>query len=318
MGDVAHTSVTSPTGITKKRSRKVFSFTNRLANHWRASHNQRQILRLCRQHKNIFLQVRPTRGCGGKPDHFFHFLFDLLLPLHKVILAAPQTIHFTVSGLGPFAEMAEQIFPGRLRALEDKLRGEDVPDSFGQCPLTGMNPRACVLYSRELLEFRRHVFAALQCEPVLQPNSVLLIERIPPQQYYAGKKNSSGASRRSIINHGELREAVEALFTPQRQVVNLQLEKLSMREQIEHFASADIVIAQHGAGLSNALWMSNRARVLEISIDRSDNHFIKLCQSLGVKHHYYQANDDHAVIDLDNFESWVRSLGLNELENASG
>jgi len=284
---------------------------NRLTNRLRVQRNQSSILRLCARFQMIYLRVVPPPGGKGKPDHFYHFIFDLLLPLFKVISKAPDSTTFLVGGLGPFGAVLERAFPGRVQVLQPRLRLNEVPESKGKHSLVGMNPRNCFLFRREILVFRDHVVAALDAQRHPAPNRVLLIERLPPQQYYVEKgKSTSGAGRRSIRNHAQLLDHLGTVFGPQVDVVNLHLENLSLCEQIHYFSSARIVIAQHGAALANIIWMQAETLVVELSSNPGDDHFSTLCRIMGIHHHLYSCDSDHPRIDCDHFVTWLQAVGI--------
>src|SRR5262249_42070900 len=50
----------------------------------------------------------------------------------------------------------------------------------------------------------------------------------------------------------------------ERGFVSIAPEKVSPQEQIDLFAAAEVVVAPHGAALTNLLWLTPGARVLEL------------------------------------------------------
>lgn len=296
---------------TRKSPKQPISLSKRLITRWQVQRNQSSVLQLCRQSQHIYLRPVAPTGCRGKPDHYFHFIFDLLLPLHKIILRAPGTTTFAVGGLGPFGKQLELLFPHRVEVLPKNLEMDAVSAPMAKHRLIGMNPRGCLVFRRELLALRRHVRMALDCQPMAQSPPTLLIERLPPQQYYVERGQfTSGAGRRSIVNHAELHHRLVTAFGPNCEVANLQLENLSLREQIEHFSNADVVIAQHGAALANTIWMQSHARVIELSSDPAEDHFSILCRIMGITHQYFACDSDHAHVDIDDFEKWLQTAGF--------
>ncbi|MEZ5571388.1 MAG: glycosyltransferase family 61 protein [Halioglobus sp.] len=283
----------------------------RLRNRWRVQRNQSSLLRLCRQSPAIYIRTEPPQGCAGKPDRFYHFVFDLVLPLYRIMLRAPTSARFTVGSLGPFATYFEQLFPGRVDVIPQRLQLKDAPPGLAAHSLIGMNPRCCYLYGGELRAFRRHVFDVLGCPPAPQPTQVLLIERLPPQPYYVEKgRSTSGAGRRSLLNHAEVLRHLESTLGRAGNVVNLQLENLTLREQIDYFRSARLVVAQHGAALANALWLPDAARVIEIGTDTRQDHFSTLCRVMGIQHHHLACAADQAHVDIEALEQCLLAAGM--------
>ena len=78
----------------------------------------------------------------------------------------------------------------------------------------------------------------------------------------------SGAMLRSVENHGDLVQAMRNEFVTKFD--NLVLERASIYYQYHIFNNAKIIIAQHGAALSNMFFMkptneNNSCTVIEIS-----------------------------------------------------
>ena len=73
-----------------------------------------------------------------------------------------------------------------------------------------------------------------------------------------------GASLRPLLNEDELIACLPDF-------VAVKLEQLSIVEQIELFAGADIIVAPHGAGLTNIVFAREGCVVVEIMMDRYCN-----------------------------------------------
>lgn len=91
-----------------------------------------------------------------------------------------------------------------------------------------------------------------------------LRERLPA-------KDVADRSRRIYVTRGMTprtrRVSDEERLLPmleQRGFVSVSPEKLSPQEQIDVFAAADVIVAPHGAALTNLLWIHPGARVLEL------------------------------------------------------
>jgi hypothetical protein len=91
---------------------------------------------------------------------------------------------------------------------------------------------------------------------------VVLIERATDSYYGNGAcadrgaiYQTSGSQRRSLTNHEVLREALASRFGRDK-FKNIVLERSSIYFQYHVFRHARIVIAQHGAALSNLFFMS--------------------------------------------------------------
>lgn len=82
----------------------------------------------------------------------------------------------------------------------------------------------------------------------------------------------SKSGSRMLANQEELLEKLERAF-PQEAFQPVQLETLSVREQIILFANAKGVIAPHGSGLSNIIFLPQSALVVELF----PRHYVVKC-----------------------------------------
>lgn len=82
------------------------------------------------------------------------------------------------------------------------------------------------------------------------------------RDYISHIGNPSGQIKRKITNEEELIDSVKGVMRG-HVVRGIQLEKLSMTEQIETITSTDILIGMHGAGLTYVLFLPPHAGVLE-------------------------------------------------------
>jgi capsular polysaccharide biosynthesis protein len=90
------------------------------------------------------------------------------------------------------------------------------------------------------------------------------------------------------------------------------LETLSLREQIRRFAEAEIVVAQHGAGLVNLLF-ARAPRVLEVCSDADRQIFFRLIsEARGFPHLQVHRNgddkNDDVVLPLSELEEGLEAL----------
>ncbi len=92
---------------------------------------------------------------------------------------------------------------------------------------------------------------------------ILLLERRPSPEFFLSAESevfSSGTDYRSLPDFASLKLALDALGD----VVVVDSAALSPAEQVREFASADVLVAQHGAGLSNMVFMTSGSGVVEI------------------------------------------------------
>lgn len=115
-----------------------------------------------------------------------------------------------------------------------------------------------------LEEFRKFVLLKtgilnekkLECSNI----SILVIWR---RDYAAHPRNPSGKVQRKISNEHELLGTISNLF-PGHNVKGVQLDLLSVEEQVRMASSTDVLIGMHGAGLSHTLFLPKHAALIEL------------------------------------------------------
>ena len=111
--------------------------------------------------------------------------------------------------------------------------------------------------------FRARAFTAFDSLPSEPPKRRLLISR-------------RLAAKRQFANQSDLDERLGTLGFE-----SVELESLSLADQIELFSQAEVVVAAHGAGLTNLLFATD-CKVLEVFLnDRPLAHYRWLARALG-------------------------------------
>lgn len=102
------------------------------------------------------------------------------------------------------------------------------------------------------------------------------------------------SSRRRISNEQQIDEVLKDF-----NIKKVFCEDLSFLDQIKLFASAEFIIGNHGAGLSNMLFMKSGASVLEIRRygDTLNNCYFSLASALNLKYYYQLALPDAKAVD---------------------
>jgi len=281
---------------------KRFSFALQILNRYFILENQRELIKACHKNELVLLSPRPPFREGGNVEHYYHFIFDLLLPLSRLLKRTPPGFVFMMKEFGPFTERLEQIFSGKVKIVND----QELPASTITLPLIGMNPTVVYVKNDELNTFRQEIFEKFDIE-VNTVNKALLIERLPPSDYFKKKATykGSGSSRRSILNHSDLYKALPSLLSDSVVIENLQLERLSFVEQIQKFYDSKVLIAQHGAALANAIWMQPGSIVIELGYDDKSHEHFRIISKLS-EHNYfvYYVEDAHTNIDIQHFSDW--------------
>ena len=260
----------------------------------------------------IPLRAGPAPGHLGRTTHFFHFLFDVLLPLSHLLEAHPGArVSYPVEDVGLFGSILTGLYGERVRIVEA------VPT--GALPIAGWNPMVHPRSAREWADFRRHIFERTSVRPPERFVDVVLINR--PKRAESGETAGegtgprsipnyaelSGALRRSVPNHAELARVLGSMIRLPYRLVDAALETMPFEEQVRLFAGAAGVIGQHGAGLGHIVWMPSTSIAAEIGF-RNRDHFALISRQVGVGHFLYDpARGRHAELDVAAFCDWLES-----------
>jgi hypothetical protein len=114
----------------------------------------------------------------------------------------------------------------------------------------------------------------------------------PKKKIYISR---SKASSRKIINENEFVEKITDLGFE-----TYYLENLSFSEQVILFAQAEVVVAPHGAGLTNIVYSDSNAIIFEIFADNYINPcFYTLASGLGQTYSFHIGKCHQNNIELD-------------------
>ena len=135
-------------------------------------------------------------------------------------------------------------------------------------------------------------------------------KRVPGRKIYISRRN---AGRRRILNDAEM----EALLV-RRGFEMVTLGPQPIEEQARLFAEADVIVAQHGAALTNLLYASPGAKVVEIfSFKGHDEvHFRTICPVLGLDYRRAElipegdgGRNSDGRMDLSAFKALLDDMG---------
>lgn len=148
----------------------------------------------------------------------------------------------------------------------------------------------------------------LRCDHI----TILFIWR---RDYVSHPRQVAGHFERKISNEDELLEQIGNTL-PNISVQGIQLDKLTMKMQLEIVSKTDILIAMHGAGLTHLLFLANSSAVIELfPMYRTDDneHFSYLAKHKGIIYqnwtNYYMENE------FDDFYTYVPPSDIISLIN---
>lgn len=130
------------------------------------------------------------------------------------------------------------------------------------------------------------------------------------------------ASRRRVLNEDELAPILEKFgFT------SIQAETIPFAEQVSLFSEAEAVVALHGAGLANLLWVREGCTVFEIlEKTHMSDYYYNLSSALNLNYYYDICEPDYSLsgsnisqgcadvmVDAARFEKHLRTIFGNDV-----
>lgn len=288
-------------------------------------------MKACKPERPILLY--PLNG-GDWVGHYYHYLFGYLLPIalypHRktgqtCVLSVGHLDHITRDIFGddvrvvsiqisvqsriiglrnrlsstlrfvpfrrPVRKLLLRVFLSSLLKEHD-LKAIKILDAYDN-PLHHSADR--------LTRFRSVVLDRLaskldQLSTLQYRQDVVVIERGEPGEQFVAIGQTAGKQRRSIPNINSLCQRLSKTCSVGKHC----LEDMEFAAQITLFSGAKVVVAQHGAALSNIVWMRPGSLVLEvIPPEKVPNtpqkeFFSSIATQMGVHHHYILQHGDHA------------------------
>jgi hypothetical protein len=113
---------------------------------------------------------------------------------------------------------------------------------------------------------------------------IILIERILSSNIDKNNFNNFSGERRIIFNHYELQQKLAKKYG--ERFLNVSLDNINIFQSFNIFNNADIIIGQHGAGLSNIFFMHKHKTLIEICPDwnKFNNWFKNLADFCQLKY----------------------------------
>lgn len=261
--------------------------------------NQQLILDTLQKEGRIYLNPIPPVGGDGNSDNYFHFIFDLLIPLYLILKKKPNaSIGLPMVRLGYLKYYLNKLFPGQLFDTSQNPECEHIE-------MHGMNPLLVELDNKLLAAFKSFMVIALCVKPSQKRNKVVLIERMEPPDH--SKMARTGSFKRRIKNHEFVKSYLAENLNSEYELVNARLEFYTLEEQIQLFDQSVMVIAQHGAGLANICWMRPGSQVVEIKNDLLRRHYVNLSKYANMDYNYLYHRGMHIELDKRKLDQLLRN-----------
>ena len=208
-------------------------------------------------------------------EHYYHFFIDQLLPMLRIIRSLADRHPVTV--------LVSSTMPAYQKAALDALAEGEAVDIQTVRREMRIDCDLLAVFSRQrsgiidafadgetlnLMRQKLHDWAEVSADP-------------PSRRIYISRNQFK---HRQMENESDVFAALQPLGFEM-----VQPERLSMREQIQLFASAECVIATAGAALTNLLFCKAGAKVIEIRpAEAVDPFFIGMSSQLGLEHSFLE------------------------------
>lgn len=293
-------------------------------------------------HKYILFELYAVRG---SIKHYFHFFFGVLVPLVLEYIEYKKQYEYVTfivkDDVGPFFRVLFEL-PIDIKLKEFIHVDDSLIEKKYLIPQNThvMNERSMQWikkkYAAIFTNVNRIIFNNWLKEQInkynfftYSPNNannydIVIIERRTNLAYESAYKKSvtnnekykimklSGSERRCILNHEEFVENIKKVY-PNKKVINISTEYMPLFQQYYVFSNAKLVIAQHGASLSNIIFMKNKASVIEIINQErlKENWFLDLSKECDeLNYNQYLTNDESITINLEDFNNFMSKLNI--------
>jgi capsular polysaccharide biosynthesis protein len=223
-----------------------------------------------------------------KPAPYYHFLLESL----------PRLLH------------AASLYPVQPYMLENTLRYMDECLAY----LVDLNiVKPCIKKRFQKIVFNDLILAQMhQYSGFVHPDDIALVRSTflkwgdsgiqGPRRFFVSRRQGARLfDNQAVIEQELMRLGLEIVY----------LEDLPMPDQIRLFRDADLIVANHGAGLANLIWSIQKPRVIELfSPLHLNDCYARLSQDRAREYQFMIAMREHqsgwGIINMDQLVSIVR------------
>jgi len=276
------------------------------------------------------LNIYKNYTLGGSITHYYHFFLGFLIPFLLDIYKDNfyEKTYILDDIFGPMTKILLQL-PFDIKIGIDKSNIKyktrywkpldvDIEKRKNNSYITFTYDNYKII-NKLFNKLYKHFDLSLNCDKY----DVILIERKVDLSYktteYQKKNNkyyniykTSGSQRRSIQNFQELYLFCISYYKKYK-ILRISLEYLPFFQQYLLFRNAKIIILQHGAALSNLIFMKPKTTIIEIIpnsliSDKSSNVFYPLSETCKINHYQYITDSNHPIIDINNFKTFLQNI----------
>lgn len=279
---------------------------------------------------NKYIYLKYT-SLHGSIQHYFHFFYGVLIPLILEQYKYYDCTFLIDNNLGPMLKILLEL------PLDIKFTNEiqhtnyttihlipmDIQPIPSKKDLEYINKKwASYLTFKDVNLIKNYMNSCIIDKKLIMDNydyDIVIIERLTNKSYkslnvkkneYENIMKTSGSERREILNHEMFVKKIKELYCDKK-IINVSLEIMSIFEQYKLFNNAKFIIAQHGAALSNIVFMNENTTVIEIISKeklKMDDWFKPISKICKINHYQYITLEEKINIDLNDFELFIKKI----------
>jgi hypothetical protein len=225
-----------------------------------------------------------------RPDgwvfHYAHFLCDLVFPevIEKIYeYDVCYREKSELQTIGHFKPLWEKIMNTKTEELsEEDFKNKDIPMKT----ITRFLGNENQYEKKEMIQFRDYIFKRFDIKPDPTYPKMILIERGCNKKMVSSEIQDKLKDNKFAFTTGKERREIKDIDVLKQKLNNvtcIMLEHMDIEEQIKHFYNADIIIAAHGAALSNLLFCRENTTMIEIECGKW-KYFDVITKELSIHH----------------------------------
>lgn len=246
----------------------------------------------------------------AQDGYIYHWLFYMVAPLRRIIEGKPNG--YRPSGFQQNAdrqpatyEPPYHIIIPSIKELEDHQKEtlSFLPE-FVLCSKDDVKPDDVVInvhgeeaHAADYIFLRERLSPGLDC-----------VEGPLHKRFYIRRsrshlcKGNAGVRRRQVHNEDELCAALASIG-----IESLFMEDLTIRQKVQLFREADLVVAPSTGGLCFTIFMKPGSTVIEINVPHPhqfNTAYEHTCKTFGVNHHHFRDTQqvdsgDNMIVPVD-------------------
>ena len=269
----------------------------------------------------MYIEINSTYG---SITHYYHFFYGVMIPLLLYSIKNKKDDFIINNDLGPMLKILYELPLNLLYKCNIGKRKRFYIEPLDTFKSKYEHKKRINYSDVKLINqyFKKNVPFYISSN---EKYDIILIERSKDNKYklmnysnYILNKNkmikdlgtTSGKERRFIRNHKEIVQSLKKTFG--NKFINICLENLPLFYQYHLFNNAKIIIAQHGAALSNVIFMKKNSYVIEIiskeKIDEGEDTFKNLSKICNLNYYSIETKNNNPILDVKGMNNIISKL----------